>query len=352
MRIGWKNIPWKKRIIQTVWILVGVGTMVLFGAAMVKKNEKRCAGIQVEIAGAAQHMFLDEKDILGILTASNPVTGKSIGKTNLRYLENKLERNSWVQNAEMYFDNKQFLQIRIIERQPIARVFVSGGGSFYVDSTGFRLPISDKLSARVPVFTNFPSNKPRLSNPDSALLRGIVKLASFIQADSFWMAQISQVNINGQANFEMIPLIGDQLILLGDAEMLEKKFNRLAAFYQQALLQQGINTYEKLDVRFEDQVVAVRRGSGKALVDSAQANKMIAELAVKKVPAPVQALTEPASKPAAVKPVVKKDTAVIAKALMPQKNINKKKASNQINNKTINKSLTNGQKSNTTQSVH
>jgi len=179
-----------------------------------------------------------------------------------------LERNSWIQNAEMYFDNHQLLQVKVLERQPIARVFVNGGNSFYVDSAALRLPLSDKLSARVQVFTNFPSDKAILARPDSSLLEGIVKLSSFIKTDSFWMAQIAQVNITGDSKFELVPLIGDQLILLGDAEQLDKKFRRLKAFYEQALMQQGMNTYEKLDIRFDKQVVAVKRGATKAEIDA------------------------------------------------------------------------------------
>lgn len=315
MSVSWKQIPWKKRLIQAVWILFGIGSIVLFGAAMQKKNQKNCAGVQVEIAGAAQNMFLDEKEIMQILNRSKPLVGASIGKTNLRALENRIENNSWIQNAEMYFDNRQVLQVKIVERQPVARVFLIDGGSFYVDSACLRLPLSDKISARVPVFTGFPSNKSVLAKPDSALLEGVVKLASFIGADSFWMAQIVQVNINHQANFELIPLIGDQLILLGDADNLNQKFNRLAAFYQQALLQQGISTYEKLDIRFDNQVVAIKRGSEKIWVDSVKANALLQQLVDKTPPMPEPIVVE--KKAAVTKPIVPKDKLTKPKAVLP-----------------------------------
>ncbi len=266
MNLNLKNIPWKKRLVQTVWLLIGIGTMVLFGGAMMQKNQKKCTGIQIEIAGATQNMFLDEKEILEILNLAGKLEGTPIAKINLRAFETVLEKNSWISNAEMYFDNQQLLQVKLLERQPIARVFVNGGNSFYVDSTALRLPLSDKISARVPVFSNFPSNKSVLARPDSSLLEGIVKLASFIRTDSFWMAQVAQVEITGDSKFELVPLVGDQLILLGDAEQLDKKFGKLKAFYEQALLQQGLNTYEKLDLRFDKQIVAVRRGGANAVV--------------------------------------------------------------------------------------
>jgi len=332
VRISFKNIPWQKRFIQTGWIVLGLGTIVLFGAALQKKAQKICTGIQVEIAGAAQNMFLDEKEIVGLLNLQQPVVGTSMNKTDLRGLESFVEKNSWIQNAEMYFDNQQILQVRIVERQPVARVFLIDGGSFYVDSSGLRLPLSDKVSARVPVFTGFPSSQPILAKPDSALLDGIVNLAQFIQADSFWMAQIAQVNINGQSNFELIPMVGSQLILLGDADVLDRKFHRLNAFYQQALLQQGLNTYEKLDIRFDNQVVAVKTGAEKMQVDSARAKELIAQLVNKVPPMPttpdaekkelvVKIATKPVIKPEpkpAVSPVVKTEPKKEPKPVPPK----------------------------------
>jgi cell division protein FtsQ len=134
------------------------------------------------------------------------------------------------------------------------------------------------------------------------------------------------VNINPHSKFEIIPLIGDQLVVVGDAEQLDKKFNRLKSFYQQALLQHGINTYEKLDLRFENQVVAVRRGTEKAQIDSAEAKRKLLELVEKTAPMPLP--------------------------IIDSSSTNNKIIAHQINNKTINKPLTNRRVKSKPKSVH
>jgi cell division protein FtsQ len=273
-----KQFNWKKRIVQTLWLLAGVGTIVLFGAAMEKKKNKICVDVKIEIANPDDQMFIDEKDIMDVINLNGNITQKNISSVNLRILETALEKNPWVKNAEMFFDNNQVLHIDIEERKPIARIFSVGGNSFYVDSNGLRLPLSDKLSARVPVFTGFPSDRQILSDPDSLMLQQVVQLGKFIVADSFWMAQIAQIDITHKATFEIIPTIGDQTIAIGNADDLENKFNRLYTFYKQAWVQNGINTYERLDVQFENQVVAVKKGIAKAWVDSAKAKQVINEL--------------------------------------------------------------------------
>jgi cell division protein FtsQ len=266
---------WKKILTTSLWILTGAGAIVLLGAAMQKKDHKKCAGVKIEISGAEKHMFIDEKDVMDMLNTGGSVEGSRLSMLQLRNLETMVEKNPWVKNAEMFVDNQQVLQVRIEERQPVARVFTMNGTSFYVDSGALRLPLSEKISARVPAFTGFPSDKPILARPDSALLLDVVRIGEFILADSFWMAQVAQVDISPQAHFELIPVIGDHTVDLGNAEDIEQKFDRLFTFYKKAWLQNGISTYEKLDLKYNNQVVAVRKGTNQARVDSAKAQEIM-----------------------------------------------------------------------------
>ncbi|MCK9403185.1 MAG: hypothetical protein M0Q26_07280 [Chitinophagaceae bacterium] len=268
-----RKYKWKKIFFAITWLLAGIGTVVLLGAAMRQKDRKLCLDVKVEIRGEAKQLFIDEKEVLAILNAMGRVSGNRIASLNLRVMESVIEKNSWVSNAEMFLDNNQVLQVIIYERQPVARVFSLDGGSFYVDSGSLRLPLSDKLSVRVPVFTGFPTDRAVLSAPDSSLLKQIVKLGMYVLADSFWMAQVAQIDITPQSNFELVPVIGDHIVALGNTDSLDKKFNRLYTFYQKAWLQNGINVYEKLDVQFDNQVVAVRRGTAKAWIDSTGAGE-------------------------------------------------------------------------------
>ena len=273
---------WKKTIVQVLWLLLGVGAIVLFGAAMIQKNHKALADIKVEITGADEHLFIDEKDVKDLINEHSNLVNKKVNQIDLKAIETELEKTPWVKNAELFFDNNQVLQVRIEERQPVGRVFTATSSSFYVDSSGVRLPLSDKLSARVPMFTNFPSDKEVMASSDSELLKGVVDIGKFITADSFWRAQIEQVYITPQGTFELTPTVGNQTIVFGDGEDVERKFNNLYTFYKKAWLQNGINTYSKLDVRFENQVVGVKRGAEISVADTAKANAAIQALMIGK----------------------------------------------------------------------
>jgi cell division protein FtsQ len=347
-----RRYNWKKILINTAWILAGAGTMVLLGAAMQKKNHRPCTGVHIEITGAEKHMFIDEKDVMDLLNAGGRLEGNASSVLDLRVMETSVEKNPWVRNAEMFLDNQQMLQVRIEERQPVARVFTLEGGSFYLDSAALRLPLSDKISARVPVFTSFPSDKPVLAKPDSMLLHDVVRLGQFLLADSFWMAQTAQVDITPQSGFEIVPVIGDHTIVLGNAENIDQKFSRLYTFYQKAWLQHGITTYEKLDVQYNNQVVAIRKGTAKARVDSARIhaimNGMMPDQSVPDSSSPSHSVktTTP------VKPAT--DTVATAKKITATgtpsaKTMISKKTLPHSGNKTTTKPLSNEKKSRTTE---
>jgi cell division protein FtsQ len=137
------------------------------------------------------------------------------------------------------------------------------------------MPLSAMMSARVPVFTNFPDKKV-LSPKDSILLNDIRGTASFILNDSFWMAQTEQIDITEDRSFEMIPTIGHHVVKLGKGDDIDKKFRRLLIFYQQVLSKTSFDKYNIVDVQYTGQVIGSKTRMSK--VDSMQLKKNIEKL--------------------------------------------------------------------------
>jgi len=271
-------------MLVTLWIALGGAMVFLLGAAIKTKDAHHCKGIEINIHGVSNNFFVDKQDILHAITTlekRNPV-GKAVGSFNLKQLELQLEKDVWIKSAELFFDNNEILQVTVQEREPIARVFTSAGTTFYIDEELAMLPLSEKFSARLPVFTNFPSDKKVLAKADSILLVGVKDLSLAIQKDSFSMAMIDQVDITPQRSFEMIPKIGNQLIVFGDAADAEAKLGKLKLFYKEIIVKAGWNRYSVINVQYKNQVVAKRKGAEDVTADSLrtlQIMQLIAERA-------------------------------------------------------------------------
>ena len=205
--------------------------------------------------------------------------GQPISSFNLRAIEGKLTNNIWIRNAQLFFDNNEMLQVDILESEPLARLFTVSGNTFYIDSALNRLPLSDKFSARVPVFTCFPSDRIILTAADSSLLKDIKTIGVAIQQDPFYMGLIDQVDITPQRSFEMIPKIGNNIIEFGDASDAEEKLHRLKLFYREVMLKAGMNYYSVIDVQYKGQVVAKRKSAEDITADSLKTVQLMQQIA-------------------------------------------------------------------------
>ncbi len=346
---------WKKIALYILWSLLGVALIVLFVFAWQAKSIKKCKDIDVELVGEnPTALFMNEQEILRILNEQQVKIGTPINALNLAQIEGSLEKTAWIKNAELYFDNQLVLRVRIEQRLPIARVFTVSGQSFYVDKQANQLPLRQLSVLRLPVFTGFTSDQSILSKPDSILLENIVQFASVIKEDSFFSAQIAQINIAPNGDFELTPTLGDHTVLLGSIDQLENKLDRLYTFYKKIWVPSGINAYQVLDLRFNHQIVTLKKG-----LQPIQFNGPLmllgSAIMVNDTTSSAQS-SVPMLKDSILKPVPVKDS-IVAKKALPKavkkqltvaKKIVKqssKKIKTKSNNKPNNKSLNNVKKS-------
>jgi cell division protein FtsQ len=268
----------KKILVITVLVLAGGGMTVLLVAANGQEQKKVCKDLVVTIKGESENFYIDKHDIIGGLRyeAGGKLVGKLVEEIDLAKLERQLEKSSWIRDAELYFDSRNVLHVIVFEREPIARVFTTAGRSFYIDSSGVRLPLLDKVSVRVPVITNFTDAR-KLSATDSLLLGDLKQLARFVNNSEFWSAQVGQVDIVGERSYEIVPTVGNHIIRIGNTEGLEQKFHRLMVYYKKVATKVGLDKYSVLDARFDGQIVGIHKGNT-SLVDSMQLQKNIKEL--------------------------------------------------------------------------
>jgi cell division protein FtsQ len=264
----------------TLWCAMGAGVLVLLVAAIGYRNNKTCKGYRIDISGPSGILFIDKRQIVDLLSTAG--TGKWVNKPtatfDLRRMESVLEKNVWIKDAQLFFDNNGILRVNITEREPIARIFTVDGNSFYIDTSGAQLPLSDKLTTKLPVFTDYPAPKIRMHGQDSLLTVQIRQLSTFIRSDSFWMAQIAQLDITPDKRFELVPTIGNHLIGFGDGNDYEAKFHRLFVFYKQVLSRTGFDKYSRVDVAYAGQVIGTRKGSEGSRQDSLQGMRNIREM--------------------------------------------------------------------------
>jgi len=284
-------------------------------AAIGKQKRNTCKDYSITIKGGEEKdFFLSKTDVGKLLEAATKgdIKGQPKASFNLQQMENLLEENVWIKDAQLYFDNKDVLHVSVTERRPVARIFTNSGKTFYIDENEKGIPLSEHLSTKLPVFTGVPDKENR-AKKDSLLMQHIRITAQFISSNSFWASQVAQVDVvspgtGGALEFEMVPVIGNHIIKLGNSENVEQKFNRLFIFYKQVLARSGFDKYKTVDVRYAGQVVGGKSENPK--VDSIQLRKNVENLLqqIKKIERESETPKPPKEGLAGTQPILVGDT--------------------------------------------
>lgn len=234
-------------------ILLGVG-IVLFASTRTQK-QSFLKNFVIDVKARDSYLFLENNSIEDWLFQGedNSILEIPIGELDLKKLEERAILNPWIEKAEMYIDQKNILHIDIEQKIPMARIFDRTGQSYYLDTQMQLLPLVLGKNYPTVVFTDVPLSQSEIKNKE--LFSQMLYLAEFIKGHPFWSAQITQIQINKQNEFELVPLIGNQKIHFGDSTKMEEKFFNLQLFYREVLDKIGWDNYEEIDLRFEGQVV-------------------------------------------------------------------------------------------------
>lgn len=79
------------------------------------------------------------------------------------------------------------------------------------------------------------------SNESYVFLYKLINFVEYIEDNEFWNAQVVQINVlpppnaRTQPEIELIPRVGDHVILLGWLDGYERKLDKLLAFYRKAM---------------------------------------------------------------------------------------------------------------------
>lgn len=256
----------------SVWVLVIVYIIVAMSFVKEQRNKILCHEIKVEILDSLRNGFITVRDIKDFFHETNMnVIGAPVSTINTKDLEKKLKQYASIKNAEVFVTLKGDIRAEIDQRNPIVRVINKRRQSYYIDQECNIMPLSSKYSSHVLIANGnivepFELNRTReiSCDPDrdhqkNHLICDLYLLSKFIYEDDFWRAQIEQVYVNEEREFELIPRVGAHIIYFGSIDNYETKFRNLRAFYLQGLNNVGWNKYEKINLKFDNQVICTKR---------------------------------------------------------------------------------------------
>ena len=201
-----------------------------------------------------------------------------IDAVNTQNIRDLVENHLFVQQARVYKTLKGEIVIKVTQRLPILRVSLNNGYNFYVTDDEYVFPVQSRQALRLPIVTGSftppfergyagkitpPAEDAERSRKKSyEFLINLINFVKFVEASAIWSSQIEQINVVDRGagsvldpKVEIVPRVGNHVVVLGSLEDYREKLDRLMFFYRQALDYEGWDKYRIIDLSFEGQVV-------------------------------------------------------------------------------------------------
>ena len=260
-------------LLRICWLLLSVGVIFVFYLASSNEAMQELKRPKIVIHSADENAFLTRSELLDRLELKHLFYPKmKVSALKIHRIERSISSMPEVKHVEVFKHLGGRWEIILELRQPIARIFNKKGQSYYLDQDGFMMNRSTLHTARVLVFSGYiwDAYNPRvnydfINNPNlksSQKISQIYHISNYVCNDPLMHKLIGQVYLEADGDFILIPILGDQQIIFGQARTAEEvsdKFERLRHFYKEALPHEGWNKYKEISVKYEGQIVCRKR---------------------------------------------------------------------------------------------
>ena len=256
------------------WMVIIAYYFLSLGFVSERRHEQICTDLKINVVDSSRSRFVTARDIFQMVdNRSQKLTGIRFDSINIPGIEQRLGDYAPIRRANIYKTINGAVHIDVMQRVPVLRVINRFGDNFYLDDHGDLLQHSNRYCAHVLVANGYINFRPEQNSYNvftaetpagkRNIMREMYELARYINSDRFWKAQIQQIYVNEDGEFEMIPLVGNHVIVFGTFDKPDVKFSKLEAFYRNGLSVKGWNVYDVINVKYEGQIVATKKNNNK-----------------------------------------------------------------------------------------
>lgn len=217
---------------------------------------KSFGGLEVDLEAVSGVYFVEEKEIEQIISSGFPElkAGLPITEVPLAAVEKRLSGHPFIKSVQASMGQKGTLTVKINQHEPIARIARPMGADGYITTEGLIIPTSPTYTSRVLILEGEYAEQ-LMDQGSVDAMPELMPLIRFVTQDEFWSAQVTELEINKKDDIRLHQQVGKQVIEFGDALDIESKFRRIEVLYKEILPRKGWNAYERISVKFKNQIV-------------------------------------------------------------------------------------------------
>jgi len=185
-------------------------------------------------------LLIQKRDSAQNLLAENLDLNKS---------EERLVADPMIRAAEVSVNLNGQLNVVVEQREPIARLV--GNKNEYLDSDNKLMPLSENHAALVPIITGF----------EAEFQDEVFDFLSYVREDQLLDIAITQIALDKKGNATLLLRSSDMRLEMGRLNKIESKMANFKAMLAKVEKDKTVDQIKKMDLRFDRQVVVVKKGS-------------------------------------------------------------------------------------------
>jgi cell division protein FtsQ len=258
----------KKILHISSMVILVAGTILLLAFTDMEYQSKTFRSFRVDVLNPSEQSMITSGEITSmVIDKFGKIEGSPMALINLYELENTVLLNPYVSSCEVYQTIEGDLVLKARVREPLVRVINLDDDQYYLDLTGCLMPVNPGYPSHVPIASGFITDKyisldkrekPLNIYPDSSILHQVYPVAWFIYKDDFLRTFIDQIFITEKKEIELVPKIGSQNIIFGNAEDAFEKLQNLKTFYLKVMSNINWHTYKSINLKYKNQVVCLK----------------------------------------------------------------------------------------------
>ena len=232
----------KRALKYLFFVLFVIGLGMLYSFSSARNLRQKVENIEIEFEGENTHFLTNS--MVDKLLIQNAQTVKNLQKSvkDLYGLENQVNHNPYVENSSVFLHIDGTLKTIVKQRTPIARI-IDKEGSYYIDTQGVKMPLSDNYSARVLLIWGVKKEES---------YKEIVALVNRILEDDFLKKELVGIHQLDNNEYQFVVRSGNYTIDFGKLINIDVKFKKLKAFYNKAFQDKTIQEYKTINVKFHN----------------------------------------------------------------------------------------------------
>ncbi len=225
------------------FVLIFLLVVCLSGFAHLKNKDREVTEFEINFEFNLSNFLNDSIVNKLLIQNTQSLPWKSLDSLDLNMLESIIEKNPFIQNAEVFNYPQGIVGVRIQERKPVLRIL--GDANYYIDQFAKEVPLSKRYSPNVPVY---------MGTLNEARKKEVLSILKSIKQDSFLESELAAIFIKNNSYYLVLRSF-DFEIEIGRLNDFSAKLDKLKIFCAYQLNNESEKKYKHISLKFKNQIV-------------------------------------------------------------------------------------------------